>query len=36
MQGFGIHSSIWTMRWTPDATEFAMGEGSPFLRGNTG
>ncbi len=26
MQGFGIHSSIWTMRWTPDAAEYAVGE----------
>lgn len=26
MQGFGIHSSIWTMRWTPDAAEHAVGE----------
>ena len=26
MQGFGIHSSIWTMSWTPDAAERAVGE----------
>ena len=26
MQGFGIHSSIWTMRWTPDAAEAAVAE----------
>ncbi|MBO6676217.1 MAG: sugar phosphate isomerase/epimerase [Rhizobiales bacterium] len=26
MQGFGIHSSIWTMRWTPEAAEKAVGE----------
>ncbi len=26
MQGFGIHSSIWTMRWTPKAAEFSVGE----------
>jgi D-psicose/D-tagatose/L-ribulose 3-epimerase len=26
MQGFGIHSSIWTMRWTPQAAEQAVGE----------
>lgn len=26
MQGFGIHSSIWTMRWTPEAAEQAVGE----------
>lgn len=26
MQGFGIHSSIWTMSWTPDAAEHAVGE----------
>lgn len=26
MQGFGIHSSIWTMRWTPQAAEHAVGE----------
>jgi D-psicose/D-tagatose/L-ribulose 3-epimerase len=26
MQGFGIHSSIWTMRWTPDAAEMAVAE----------
>jgi D-psicose/D-tagatose/L-ribulose 3-epimerase len=26
MQGFGIHSSIWTMRWTPEAAEHAVGE----------
>ncbi|MCB1347781.1 MAG: sugar phosphate isomerase/epimerase [Maritimibacter sp.] len=26
MKGFGIHSSIWTMDWTPDAAEHAVGE----------
>ncbi|MGD1887865.1 MAG: sugar phosphate isomerase/epimerase family protein [Cohaesibacteraceae bacterium] len=26
MQGFGIHSSIWTMSWTPEAAEHAVGE----------
>jgi D-psicose/D-tagatose/L-ribulose 3-epimerase len=26
MQGFGIHSSIWTMRWTRDAAEHAVAE----------
>ena len=26
MQGFGIHSSIWTMRWTREAAEHAVGE----------
>lgn len=26
MKGFGIHSSIWTMRWTPDAAEAAVAE----------
>jgi D-psicose/D-tagatose/L-ribulose 3-epimerase len=26
MQGFGIHSSIWTMRWTPEAAEAAVAE----------
>ena len=26
MQGFGIHSSIWTMSWTPQAAENAVGE----------
>ncbi len=26
MRGFGIHSSIWTMNWTPDAAEHAVGE----------
>jgi D-psicose/D-tagatose/L-ribulose 3-epimerase len=26
MKGFGIHSSIWTMSWTPDAAEYAVGE----------
>lgn len=26
MKGFGIHSSIWTMRWTPEAAEHAVGE----------
>ena len=26
MQGFGIHSSIWTMDWTPAAAEHAVGE----------
>ena len=24
MQGFGIHSSIWTMDWTPAAAEHAV------------
>lgn len=26
MQGFGIHSSIWTMDWTPQAAEHAVAE----------
>ena len=26
MHGFGIHSSIWTMRWTPDAAEHAVAQ----------
>jgi D-psicose/D-tagatose/L-ribulose 3-epimerase len=26
MKGFGIHSSIWTMNWTPDAAEHAVAE----------
>jgi D-psicose/D-tagatose/L-ribulose 3-epimerase len=26
LKGFGIHSSIWTMRWTPDAAEAAVAE----------
>jgi D-psicose/D-tagatose/L-ribulose 3-epimerase len=26
MKGFGIHSSIWTMDWTPAAAEHAVGE----------
>ncbi|WP_306120099.1 MULTISPECIES: sugar phosphate isomerase/epimerase [unclassified Roseitalea] len=26
MKGFGIHSSIWTMRWTQDAAEHAVAE----------
>jgi D-psicose/D-tagatose/L-ribulose 3-epimerase len=26
MQGFGIHSSIWTMRWTPPAAEHAVAQ----------
>lgn len=26
MHGFGIHSSIWTMRWTPQAAEAAVAE----------
>ena len=26
MRGFGIHSSIWTMRWTREAAEHAVGE----------
>lgn len=26
MQGFGIHSSIWTMAWTPPAAEAAVAE----------
>ena len=26
MHGFGIHSSIWTMRWTPEAAEAAVAE----------
>ena len=26
MKGFGIHSSIWTMNWTPEAAEFAVAE----------
>lgn len=26
MQGFGIHSSIWTMRWTREAAEHAVAE----------
>ncbi len=26
MKGFGIHSSIWTMRWTPDAAEHAVAQ----------
>jgi D-psicose/D-tagatose/L-ribulose 3-epimerase len=26
MQGFGIHSSIWTMDWTPPAAEHAVAE----------
>ena len=26
MHGFGIHSSIWTMRWTPQAAEAAIAE----------
>jgi D-psicose/D-tagatose/L-ribulose 3-epimerase len=26
MEGFGIHSSIWTMDWTPEAAEHAIGE----------
>ncbi|MEM1430264.1 MAG: sugar phosphate isomerase/epimerase [Pseudomonadota bacterium] len=26
MRGFGIHSSIWTMQWTPQAAEHAVGE----------
>ena len=26
MKGFGIHSSIWTMRWTREAAEHAVGE----------
>lgn len=26
MQGFGIHSSIWTMRWTREAAEHAVSE----------
>lgn len=26
MKGFGIHSSIWTMDWTPSAAEHAVGE----------
>ena len=26
MRGFGIHSSIWTMRWTPEAAERAVAE----------
>jgi D-psicose/D-tagatose/L-ribulose 3-epimerase len=26
MKGFGIHSSIWTMNWTPDAAEHAVGQ----------
>lgn len=26
MRGFGIHSSIWTMRWTPEAAEAAVAE----------
>ncbi len=26
MKGFGIHSSIWTMRWTPEAAEQAVAE----------
>jgi D-psicose/D-tagatose/L-ribulose 3-epimerase len=26
MQGFGIHSSIWTMNWTPQAAEMAVAE----------
>lgn len=26
MQGFGIHSSIWTMRWTRDAAEHAVAQ----------
>ena len=26
MEGFGIHSSIWTMDWTPQAAEHAVGE----------
>lgn len=26
MKGFGIHSSIWTMNWTPDAAERAVAE----------
>ncbi len=26
MRGFGIHSSIWTMRWTPEAAEHAVAE----------
>ena len=26
MEGFGIHSSIWTMDWTPPAAEAAVAE----------
>ena len=26
MRGFGVHSSIWTMDWTPEAAEHAVGE----------
>jgi D-psicose/D-tagatose/L-ribulose 3-epimerase len=26
MKGFGIHSSIWTMNWTPEAAEHAVAE----------
>ena len=26
MKGFGIHSSIWTMRWTPEAAEHAVAQ----------
>ena len=26
MKGFGIHSSIWTMNWTPDAAEHAVAQ----------
>ncbi|MEM0936264.1 MAG: sugar phosphate isomerase/epimerase [Pseudomonadota bacterium] len=26
MRGFGIHSSIWTMHWTPEAATHAVGE----------
>lgn len=26
MEGFGIHSSIWTMRWTAEAAEYAVAQ----------
>ncbi len=30
MEGFGIHSSIWTMDWTPAAAEYAVGEAARY------
>ena len=31
MDGFGIHSSIWTMDWTPQAAEHAVAEAAAML-----
>lgn len=30
MRGFGIHSSIWTMDWTPQAAEHAVAQAKHY------